>query len=85
MKKMKIMLGSAVFLTAVVAAFATQKDSGNLLQGFIQTANDCEPRTVPPECGTTYENICTVLGTTYYQNQDPQDPNKCVDLFTKPE
>lgn len=85
MKRLKIMFTTGVFVFAIVAAFATNSANEDAVTlGYIQNPGQCHLTNIPQECGTSFSNICTVNGITYYENKDAQNPTLCVDFLTKP-
>lgn len=77
-----MMIGA--FVLAIGAAFAAKETSNSLLLGYVQDSQECRLTSAPNECNAAQGTICTVSGITYYENQDPQDPTKCVDFLIKP-
>ncbi|UNY98346.1 DUF6520 family protein [Zhouia spongiae] len=60
MNKLRIYLGSAAFLVAVVAAFASQNiDQETLIQYYKQTPTGCTPQT---DCSPNYTgDLCDFI------------------------
>lgn len=84
MKRIKMILAAGAFVLAIGAAFATKTANDDLLMGYAQLPNTCQLTSVPSQCDTSHSNICTVGGITYYENQNSENPTRCVDFLTKP-